>query len=502
MRAEGPEAPAAETQRLAIGSAIVALRLDRGRDHLPLAEQIVERLASAIRGGVIGPGIRLPSIRLLARRLGVSVHTAVEAYDRLAALGLTNSRPGAGVFVSPSAAEVPAPSSLPRLDPRDPLGLSLEANGAREGSPARGGGFLPPAWVQDAWQGPVLARAGRRLAAALTTSAPPAGDETLRTQIATKLLGQGVPAAPEDIIVTHGASGALDLVMRAKLAPGDAVLVEDPGYFMLFQMLERQGVRMIPIRRHRDGPDLAAVEAACLAHRPRAFFLQTVLHNPTGWTASPANLHGLLVLADRHDVLLVEDDVFGDLHPGMPLRLAGLAARGPRMAYIGSFTKVLGPGARIGFLRCDAVLVEAILQLKVLSSLTGSAIEEMLLVEMLAAGGYRRHLERLRPRLASARALVTRRLVELGFDFEEPAEGGLFLWAGLPDPEMAAAVAQAARARGLALMGGDLFRPGRSPSRHLRFNASRTTDPVIFDMLREICGPDAGARAGRTAPKP
>jgi DNA-binding transcriptional MocR family regulator len=479
------ETAPAETHRLAIGSALVALRLDRSRDHVPLAEQIVERLAAAIRGGVIGPGVRLPSIRLLARRLGVSVHTAVEAYDRLAALGLTLSRPGAGVFVSPSANEVPAPAALPRPNPGDPLGLSMEANGAREGVPT-GRGFLPAAWVQDAWQGSVLARAGRRMAAALTTSTPPAGDETLRTQIATKLLSQGIPAAPEDIVVTPGATGALDLVIRASLKPGDAVLVEDPGYFMLFQMLERHGVRMIPVPRRHDGPDLPAVEAACLAHRPRAFFVQTVLHNPTGWTAAPSNLHGLLVLAERHDLMLVEDDVCGDLHPGTPLRLASLAGRGVRVAYVGSFTKVLGPGARLGFLACDAARAGAILQLKVLSALTGSAVEEMLLSEMLAAGSYRRHLDRLRPRLASARALVTRRLAELGFDSDEPAEGGLFLWAGLPDPEMAAAVAEAARSRGIALMGGDLFRPGRAPSRHLRINASRSTDPMIFETLREV----------------
>jgi DNA-binding transcriptional MocR family regulator len=157
-----------------------------------------------------------------------------------------------------------------------------------------------------------------------------------------------------------------------------------------------------------------------------------------------------------------------------------------RVAYVGSFTKVLGPGARLGFLACDAARAGAILQLKVLSALTGSAVEEMLLSEMLAAGSYRRHLDRLRPRLASARALVTRRLAELGFDSDEPAEGGLFLWAGLPDPEMAAAVAEAARSRGIALMGGDLFRPGRAPSRHLRINASRSTDPMIFETLREV----------------
>lgn len=489
---ERAEAVTAETHRLAIGAAIVAVRLERGRDHAPLAEQIVDRLAAAIRGGVLAPGLRLPSIRLLARRLGISVHTAVEAYDRLAALGLTLSRPGAGVFVAAAANELPVPAALPRPDMGDPLGLSLEANGMREGSPLRGGGFLPAAWVQDAWQGPVLARVARRLGGTLTGAAPPAGDEALRAHIATKLLGQGIPAAPETVLVTAGVTAALDLVIRSSLAPGDTVLVEDPGYFMLFQMLERHGLRLIPVPRLRDGPDLAAVEAACLAHRPRAFFVQTVLQNPTGWTAAPANLHGLLVLAERHGMLLVEDDICGDLHPGTPLRLAALAGRGARVAYLGGFTKVLGPGMRLGFVHAGPALLAAALHLKVLTVLTGSALEEMLLAEMLASGGFRRHLERLRPRLASARALVMRRLGELGFDFDGPAEGGMFLWAGLPDPAIAAALAEAARARGLALMGGDLFRPGRAPSRHLRFNASRSTDPWVFELLRQVWPARAG----------
>jgi DNA-binding transcriptional MocR family regulator len=479
-------AAATQTLRLAIGSSLLALRLERGRDHAPLAEQIVEGFAGAIRLGTLGPGLRLPSLRLLARRLGVSLHTAVEAYDRLAALGLTVSRPGAGVFVSAAANEALALAALPRPDPRDARDLSLEANGTREASPGRGTGFLPPAWVEEAWAGPVLSRAGRRLASALATCAPPEGAEALRGAIAAKLIGAGIPAAPERILVTGAATGGLDLVIRTLLKPGDTVLVEDPGYFMLFGMLERQGIRLVPIPRQPDGPDLAAVEAACRAHRPRAFFLQTVLHNPTGSTATPARLHGLLMLAERHDLVLVEDDVCGDLHPGAPLRLAALAGEDPRVLHLGSFTKVLGPGARIGFVLAARPLLSDLLELKVHSGLTGSAVEEMLLAEMLGSGGYRRHLARLRPRLASARALVTRRLAELGFGMEEPAEGGLFLWAGLACPDRATAVAEAARARGVALLPGELFRPGRLPSRHLRLNVSRSTDPRVFEVLREV----------------
>jgi len=487
--AEGePGAP--DTVRLVVATALIAVRLDRGRGCPPVVDQLVECLAAAMRTGRITAGVRLPSIRALARRVGVSVHTVVEVYDRLAALGLTISRPGAGVFVARQAAVDPLPpTALSAPDTADPLGLAEAAIGAREAALAPGSGFLPGAWVEDAWQGPALARFHRKLAAALPTAAPPRGHAELRMQIAARLARLGIPATADRVLVTHGATQALDLVIRALLAPGDTVLVEDPGFFMLFPMLERHGVRMLPVPRRRDGPDLAAVATACRQHRPRAFFVQPVLHNPTGWTATPASLHQLLGLAERHGMLLIEDDAYGDMHPDRPVRLAQLGVGSDCVVHLASFTKVLGPAIRVGFVLADAARLEQLLRLKVLSTLTGSGIEELLLAEMLASGQYRRHLDRLWPRIAAARALATRRLAEAGFDVGDGAEAGLFLWAAMPDAEAAATLAMQARRQGVVLARGDLFRPGCLPSRHFRFNVARSTDPRLVEILTAArCG--------------
>ncbi len=456
-----------------------------------VVDQIVTRLAAAIHSGALAAGMRLPSIRSLAQRLGVSMHSVVEAYDRLAANGLVVSRAGSGVFVAARQQweEVLAP---PQPDTAEPLGLAQAAIDTQGAAISPGNGYLPPSWIEDAWTGPVLARFQRRLAASLPTAAPPQGTEALREQISAKLAAQGIFTGPDCLLTAFGSSHALGLVVQTHLVPGDTALVEDPGYFMLFPMLERHGIRVLPVERRRHGPDLDAVEAACRLHRPKVFFVQSVLHNPTGWTATPACLHRLLGIAERHGLLLVEDDAYGDLHPGNPVRLVQLGG-GDRVVYVSSFTKTLGPGARVGFLATSRERIEALLRTKVLSVLTGSHVDELLILEMLSSGQYRRYLDRLRPRLATARASVAQKLVEVGMAADAAGEPGLFLWARLPETWQAGRLADEAYRRGMLLARGELFRPGRQPSDHLRFNVARSNDPRLFALLRDAAGLYGGA---------
>jgi DNA-binding transcriptional MocR family regulator len=259
---------------------------------------------------------------------------------------------------------------------------------------------------------------------------------------------------------------------------------------MLFPMLEQRGLRLVPIERRPDGPCLDAVDRACRTGTPKAFFLQPVLHNPTGWTASPANLHRLLRLAERHNLLLIEDDAHGDLHGGEPVRLMQMDG-GASVIHVGSFTKLIGQGARTGFLAASPERVQALLRTKVTTALTGSGVEELLLLEMLSSGQYRRHLEMLRTRLSAARGLVATRLRGLGFTIAG-GEDGMFLWTEAP-PGAREDLVLAARDHRLVLAGGALFRPHRQPSRHLRFNVGRSTDPRISELLGALLG--EGARA-------
>ena len=122
----------------------------------------------------------------------------------------------------------------------------------------------------------------------------------MREQLAERLVQRGIAVGPANIVTTFGASQAFDLLARILFAPGDTVLVEDPGYFVLFEQLRAHHVKLVPVPRRANGPDIEALEAACRAHRPRAFFMQTLLHNPTGTNTEPAICHRLLSLAETY----------------------------------------------------------------------------------------------------------------------------------------------------------------------------------------------------------
>ena len=471
--------PARPALRLVLGGhARLTVEVDRQAPE-PLAHQIAARLAELIRAGTLPHGAKLPSIRALARRTGIGVHSVVEAYARLAAMGLAISRAGSGVYVIRPAA-LPPPAPLPAPNPTMAEGVAMAMLEAREDVLCPGGGVLPEAWTVGAWQGGVLARFTRHLPAHLGRVAPPQGGAAIRQHVCERLATRGIAVPPDRVLMTAGGTQALQLVVHTFLNPGDTVLVEDPGYFMLFPMLAQRGLRLVPVERRPDGPCLESLERACRTEGPKAFFLQPVLHNPTGWTATPANLHRLLRIAERHNLLLVEDDAHGDLHGGEPVRLMQLDG-GACVIHVASFTKLIGQGTRIGFLTASQERVQALLRTKIVTALTGSDVEEQLLLELLCSGQYRRHLEMLRARLSTARGLVAERLRALGFAIAA-GEDGMFLWAEAP-PDAREDLVLAARDRGLVLAGGALFRPLHQPSRHFRFNVGRSTDPRIAELL-------------------
>jgi DNA-binding transcriptional MocR family regulator len=186
----------------------------------------------------------------------------------------------------------------------DALGLArLTLSQSTDLIPA-GSGFLPENWLLEASLGSELARLTKSRRAQLWLPCPPEGLGELREQIAARLVHGGIAASAANILTTYGASQAFDLLARIMFSPGDAVLVEDPGYFVLFAQLRAHHVRLIPVPRGANGPDLAALEAACRAHRPRAFFMQTLLHNPTGTSADPAHCHRILSLGSSGTVAM------------------------------------------------------------------------------------------------------------------------------------------------------------------------------------------------------
>src|SRR6201996_9437022 len=400
---------------------------------VPLVDQIVDRLTGLMDRGQLAGGARLPSIRKLAKLIGASPFTVVDAYDRLVARGLIESRAGRGFFVRQRAELSPlvAIEAVPDSG-SDALALArVTMSNSADIIPA-GSGFLPESWFLEAAPAVVMNRLSRGRRPEAWLPCPPQGQPAMREQIAARLVQHGVAATTSNIVTTFGASQAFDLLARILFAPGDAVLVEDPGYFVLFEQLRSHHVRLIPIPRTPAGPHLESLEAACRTHRPRAFFTQTLLHNPTGSNSDPATCHRVLSLAEQFGFAIIEDDVYGDLHDGPAVRLAQIDGF-RHVIHVGSFTKLIGPALRVGFIAATPALVAQLVERKVLSVLTGSALMESFVTEVLDSGRYRKHVEVIRTRLSRMRRDSRQQLREAGISFEGNDGEGIFLWGRVPD---------------------------------------------------------------------
>jgi len=452
---------------------------------VPLVDQVADRITSLVEHGQLPAGARLPSIRKLAKLVGASPFTVVDAYDRLVARGVIESRAGRGFFVCNRRLATPLLAIEAMTDPgSDALALARLSLTYSSDVIAAGSGFLPENWLLEAVPGAVLNRISRGRRPQAWMQCPPQGLLELREQIAARLVQNGIAAGAANIVTTFGASQAFDLLGRILFAPGDAVLVEDPGYFVLFEQLRGQHVNLIPIPRTPTGPDLNALEAACRAHRPRAFFTQTLLHNPTGSNTEPAVSHRVLSLAEQFGMAVIEDDVYGDLHAGPAVRLAQIDGL-RHVIYVSSFTKLIGPALRVGYVAADPAIISRLVERKVLSVLSHSALLESFVAEVLDSGRYRKHLETLRGRLSRMRRDALQALTGAGITFENTQQGeGMFLWGKLPDTIDLDELVRGAREQSILLAKGTLFSPSRGCRQWLRFNVAHSTAPPLIRYLK------------------
>jgi DNA-binding transcriptional MocR family regulator len=400
------------------------------------------------------------------------------------ARGVIESRAGRGFFVTPRRLSAPLVAIEALEDSgSDAMALARLCLANSADIVAAGSGFLPENWLMEATPAAVLTRLARGRRAQAWLPCPPQGLTELREQVATRLLQHGIAASAANIVTTYGASHAFDLLARMLLSPGDTVLVEDPGYFVLFEQLRSHHVRLVGVPRHADGPDLEALEAACRAHRPRAFFMQTLVHNPTGSSADPAHCHRILSLAEQYGFAVVEDDVYGDLYEGPAVRLAQIDGL-RHVIYVGSFTKLIGPALRVGFVAADLALVRRLIERKVLSVLSGSTLLECFVSEVLAGGRYKRHVEQVRARLARMRRDARSALESAGVQFSaEPGEG-MFLWGRVPEAVPVDELVRRARERSILLARGSLFSADGGCTQWLRFNVAHSTSAPLVQFLR------------------
>ena len=455
---------------------------------VPLVDQIVERLTKLVRHGQLPDGARIPSIRKLAKLVGASPFTVVDAYDRLVARGIIESRAGRGFFVTQRKLAQTPPVIEASADPGSDAMALVRASLASSTEIIAGGcGYLPTAWYAEALPANLMSRLAQQRRAQAWMPCPPQGLGELREQLAERLVQRGIACGPANIVTTFGASQAFDLLARILFAPGDTVLVEDPGYFVLFEQLRAHHVKLVSIPRRSNGPDMEALDAACRTHRPRAFFMQTLLHNPTGTNTDPAICHRILSLAETHAFAIIEDDVYGDLYDGPAVRLAQLDGL-RHVIHVGSFTKLIGPALRLGFVAADSRVIAQLVERKVLSVLSGSGLLESMASEVLDSGRFMRHVQLVRSRLARMRRDAQAALESAGLEFDlapDGSIGGIFLWGRVPTSVNVDALVRSARDKSILLANGALFSPERISNSRLRFNAAYSTAPELVRFLTD-----------------
>ena len=499
-------APASATPAaVAMGAAVLARSAAQ-----TLAEQLAGHYAARIRQRLLMPGARLPSVRESARRHRVSPSTVVAAYDQLLAQGLVEAKRQRGFFVRDGDALSPrAPAQAPedgarlalttetalrpatpmRPPPVDATALIRGMFAADEQHPAPGLGTLPPEWLDAGMLQTALRRVMAPAKSSSDTHQPssylsygePAGDIRLRHALAQRLADFGVPATPAQIVTANGATHALDIVSRGLLAPGDAVLVDEPGWSVEFARLTQLGMRLLPVPRGVDGPDLAAMAALAKAHHPRLYVTCSVLHNPTGASLSLASAHQVLRLAEQHDFRILEDDTYAHLAPAHAPRLSALDGL-RRTIYVSGFAKILAPGWRVGFLAAPADLIDRFVDVKLLGTLTTPALLEQAVAVCLEQGWLRRHSERVIARLGAARTRSVKLALAAGCRFATPP-AGLFGWldTGVDTERLSTDMLD----DGWLLAPGTLFHPNRQPSTLMRINFATTQDPRFWKAFEK-----------------
>ncbi|WP_373050969.1 aminotransferase-like domain-containing protein [Thalassovita aquimarina] len=439
-------------------------------------DRIFHTLRHRIESGELAEGAQLMSLRHAAESFGVSKNIMVTVYDRLVAQGLASARQGAGFFVSHPAAATAEPVNL--REARDSVSL-LHAQLDRPYKVLVGDGRPPESWLLNAAPAITLGSGERGYGT-------PHGLLALREYIAGAQITAGIDVSPAQIVTTFGANHALDLVIRRFTRPGETVLVDDPGYYPLFAKLKLAGLSVIGIPRGPRGPDPDALQRAAEHHRARLFFTQSLAQNPTGCSIDLPTAHAILQIAERRDMLVIDDDPFIDLPGVSGTRLACLD-QFRRVIQIGTYSKILSPSLRSGYLIADTEIATSLAELKMVLTVSSSVFTERMIAEIIRSRRYEKLRGQLAKRLAREREEAIERLSGLGMPLFAPPASGLYGWLPLPGDLDDLDVAQQAAAQGIFLAPGTLFRPGEThhgPA--LRLNWSRVNDSRFYSFLRGL----------------
>lgn len=464
----------------------------------PLYLAVAEDLAQLIGAGSLKAPDRVPSVRELARQRSISITTAVASLRELEQRGLIEARPKSGYFVArrrplpatPEQVELPKRARLAGTQAalKKLAQASLDPGLARLGQALPDPGLFPERALRAS-----LIRAVRRDSRLLGEyPVRMGGSLALRGQIARHYARIGVALTAEQIVITNGCTEALTLAMRMTTRPGDVIAVESPTYFGVLQAAENLGVKVIEVASHpRDGLSVDALRdllASRVGGAVRACAVIPSFSNPNGSCMPVQARRALVELCTAHDIVLIEDDIYGDLQFAGPRPLPCKAFdTDGRVLLCSSFTKALAPGSRTGFITPGRFRDTLRGAKQMLSGATALAQQEML-ADFLASGRYERHLRTLRRRLQQQLAQLSQCVQDAfpaGTRLTQP-QGGFVLWVELPDDVDTTALYDEAVRQRVDYVPGPLFSAAGHYRNCMRLNAGYPVTEATVAAIRRL----------------
>ncbi|WP_035850825.1 aminotransferase-like domain-containing protein [Kitasatospora azatica] len=332
----------------------------------------------------------------------------------------------------------------------------------------------------------VLAERPRQVLQYSTTE----GDPELRAAIAARFTGRGLATTPDDLVVTTGSQQGLGLLATALLEPGDVVLVEDPSYLAALQCFRFAGARVLPVPCDEHGVDPVALAELVRRERPKLLYLVPNFQNPTGRTLPAARRQAIAEVAERDGLWIVEDDPYGELrYSGEPQPwISSFPEAADRTVLLGSFSKVMAPGMRLGWLRAPAALRRACVIAKQAADLHTSTVDQAAAARYLADNDLAAHLARITGAYRERRDALLAGLpaaLPTGSEWNRP-DGGMFLWVRLPAGHDAGELLRAAVAQDVAYVPGAPFFAGPADPGALRMSFTTHTPAEIGEGLRRL----------------
>jgi DNA-binding transcriptional MocR family regulator len=411
--------------------------------NAPLYERLVEALERDVASGALPPGCKLPTHRDLAHHLGISLGTVTRAYAEAERRRLVGGQQGRGTFVAQVNAAVLSEGPESAL-------VDLSRN-------------VPPPLLSAENVGEALARLQRRPdLLKYLDYVPHAGVEAHRATISQWLARRAVPATTDNLVITSGAQHAVSLVLDAVLKPGDGIGVEAFTYYGLKFLAREVGSRLHAIAMDAEGMLPDALEAACAKGGLSAVYVMPTLQTPTARTMSPQRRRDLAEVCRRHDLMIIEDDVYGFLAPNAPPPIAQIAPE--RTFYISSISKSIAPGFRIGFLVLPGSQMQRLQRRLGVTCWMASPLTSLIAAEWIQDGTADNLAGRLRAEAKRRLEAACRSLPQV----ERPSlDTSFHLWIPLPSGEAEAVVRRAA-ARHVIVTPHDAFAAEGGPDGGIR----------------------------------